>query len=51
MGVKPLVSRLFFNIKIRLVEKNPEKTKKELKEFSKFKSKIEKLYYKENLIF
>ena len=51
MGVKPLVSRLFFNIKIRLVEKNPEKTKRELKEFSKFKSKIEKLYYKENLIF
>ena len=51
MDVKPLVSRLFFNIKIRLVEKNPEKTKKELKDFSKFKSKIEKLYYKENLIF
>ena len=51
IGVKPLVSRLFFNIKIRLLEKNPEKTKKKLKKFSKFKSKIEKVYYKENLIF
>jgi len=50
IGVKPNINKLFFNMKINLIKrKNISRKKKDLKKFNMFKSKIEKLYYKENL--
>ena len=37
-------------MKIKIVKKDQKKNKKDLKNFLKFKSKIEKVYYKENLL-
>ncbi len=51
IGIKPTMNKLFFKIKTKFAKKDQKETKKDLKKFSKFKSKIEKLYYKENFIF
>jgi hypothetical protein len=45
------MSKFFFDLKTKFVKKNTKKNTRELKNFSQFKSKIEKLYYKENFIF
>ena len=39
----------FFNFKVKFANKNYKGKKKRLKEFSKFKSNIEKKFYKENI--
>ncbi len=50
MGIKPDINKFIFNIKTKIARRNNKnKTIKNLKNFSKFKSKIEKKYYKENL--
>ena len=50
VGVKPMISKFFFNMKLKIIKKDQKKNKKELKNFLKLKSKIEKAYYKENLL-
>jgi len=51
IGVKPIVSKLFFNMRTKFVKKKIIKDKKKLYQFSKLKSNVEKRYYIENLIF
>jgi|TARA_B110000037_G_C17044845_1_gene475229 hypothetical protein len=50
IGITPELNRFIFNLKVKLVKrKNNKRNKIEVKKFTKLKSKIEKLYYKENL--
>ncbi len=51
IGVKPIVNRIIFNMRTKFAKKKMIKDNKRLSQFSKFKSNIEKHYYKENLIF
>ena len=37
-------------MKLKIIKKDQKKNKKDLKNFLKLKSKIEKAYYKENLL-
>ena len=50
IDIKPNVSQFLFNIRTRLVKKKIKIDKEDVRKFSKFKSKIEKIYYKENLL-
>ena len=50
IGITPELNRFIFNLKLKLVKRKSNKINKTaLKKFTKLKSKIEKLYYKENL--
>ena len=49
IGIKPDISEFFFNLKLKIIKKGYKNKKKKLKEFSKFKSVIEKKFYKENI--
>ena len=49
IGIKPDINEFFFNFKVKFANKNYKGKKKRLKEFSKFKSNIEKKFYKENI--
>ena len=50
IGVKPTLNKFFFNMKINIIKKNHiSRKKKDLKKLKKFKSEIEKMYYKENI--
>tara|TARA_B100000767_G_C19353794_1_gene364884 strand:- start:172 stop:474 length:303 start_codon:yes stop_codon:yes gene_type:complete len=50
IGITPELNRFIFNLKLKLAKrKNNKRNMSEVKKFTKFKSKIENLYYKENL--
>ena len=52
IGIKPKINRFFFNMRVKIVKANKyKKNSEDLKTLSKFKSSIEKTYYKENLKF
>lgn len=50
IGIKPDINQFIFNIKLKIAQRsNANKKVKNFREFSKFKSNIEKKYYKENI--